>query len=170
VAACRHRQGIVLPRGIARASKTIRHWSGQRFHRRRAFTLIELVTVLVVLALLATVAMPVYLDYRADARLASEKAVMGAVKTAIYNQRSYGLPRGTEAWPARLDSAAAGTTASPSNPFFGNVLSMPLTDSWTKGRTEFDYVGPSGTTYRYQPSTGLFGPGAAGPPPVSPVM
>jgi len=52
---------------------------------RQGFTLIELVTVLVIIAALSAVSLPVYLDYRDDARASAEKGVVGAVRTAIHS-------------------------------------------------------------------------------------
>jgi prepilin-type N-terminal cleavage/methylation domain-containing protein len=49
-----------------------------------AFTLIEIVTVVVIMALLSAFAMPVYLDYRAEARRAAEQAVVASLRSAIH--------------------------------------------------------------------------------------
>jgi prepilin-type N-terminal cleavage/methylation domain-containing protein len=142
-----------------------------RGERRRAFTLIELVTVVVLLGILSSVAMPVYLDYRTDAKRAAEASVIGSVKTAIHNASLQTALTGTVSWPTALDSAAANSTASPSNPFFSNILSTPITSDWRKGSTTNRYIGPLGTTYYYVPASGSFSTTPSGPPPpVSPVM
>ncbi len=49
----------------------------------RAFTLIELVAVMVVLALKAGVALPVYFDWQVEARESAIKGPLGGVRTGI---------------------------------------------------------------------------------------
>jgi len=56
-------------------------------HRRRGFTLIELIAVIVVLAILAAVALPKYFDYSSDAKDSADGGAIGAIKTAL--QMSY---------------------------------------------------------------------------------
>ncbi len=141
---------------------------GQR--RRHAFTLIELVTVIVVLGVLSVVATPMYMDYRTNARKAAEDAVVAGVRTAIRSAGIRTALTGAVTWPATLDSAAANSTASAANPFFSQVLSSPITGGWRKSTTVFRYVSESGTTYTYNPADGSFKAGVAAPPPASPVF
>ncbi len=123
---------------------------------RQGFTLIELVTVLVIIAALSAVSLPVYLDYRDDARASAEKGVVGAVRTAIHSTRSNGLLSGNASWPPALDAAAANREASSNNPFFTAVLATPVTDAWRKTGTSMRYVGPTGNEYEYLPDSGRF--------------
>ncbi len=51
--------------------------------RQAGFTLIELMAVVLVLAVLAGVALPRFLDYRVESRRASMLAVMGAVQEGL---------------------------------------------------------------------------------------
>ena len=53
--------------------------------RQRAFTLVELVIVIVVLGILATVALPKFFDMSADAKQAACKGSLGTVRSAIAN-------------------------------------------------------------------------------------
>jgi len=51
--------------------------------RSKGFTLIELVVVIVVLGILATVAVPRFMNYRDDARAATMQGVLAALKASV---------------------------------------------------------------------------------------
>ena len=76
----------------------------------RAFTLVELVAVIVILAVLAGIAVPQYIDYRERARAAACKAILSHVREAIHNYRLRKI--------ANLETS--GTT-----PFSGNNYTGP---------------------------------------------
>ncbi len=124
--------------------------------RRNAFTLVEVVTVVIILALLGAVAMPVYLDYRHDAKLASEEAVVGRIKLAIQSVGMRNAIDNVPRFPASLDDASPNSLASGSNPFFKNVLNSPVTDGWQKGGTANKYLSPLEHAYAYDSVSGTF--------------
>ena len=72
---------------------------------RRAFTLIELIATLVVLAILVGVVMPTYVEYRDEARLSAAKSARAAMVTAIKGAKleSAMLSGGEGDWPADLE-------------------------------------------------------------------
>jgi MSHA pilin protein MshA len=119
--------------------------------RRKGFTLIELVMVIVILAILAAVAIPKYFDLQADARASAEKGVVGGVRAGIYTYYAQNKAFPTELDPAAV--AACGTT----NACFTNVLAQGGVKSsdWTKTSSN-TYAGPTGATYTYTSATGEF--------------
>lgn len=51
--------------------------------KSRAFTLIELVMVVLLLGILAAIAIPNFTDFRTDARNATSKGALGAIRSAV---------------------------------------------------------------------------------------
>src|SRR5579862_6352154 len=89
-------------------------------NRSRAFTLIELIVIIVVLAILSGVAIPKYIDYTANAKASSAKATIGAVRSAIANFYSSSAITGAAAFPTLVQLGTLGTVmqeALPANPY-----------------------------------------------------
>ena len=112
------------------------------FMSRKGFTLIELIMVIVLLGLLAVVAIPKYYDLQADAKLASDKGVVGGVRAGIYTYFAK-----NKVYPTSLDVAAAVSGAcNLAKPCFDNVLDQGgIQQDWTKASST-TYTGNSGAT------------------------
>ena len=70
----------------------------------KGFTLLELMTVVAVIGILLTIALPTYADYSARAKVTEGISLAGAAKTAVSEYRL-----STSQWPS--DNAAAGLPA-----------------------------------------------------------
>lgn len=90
---------------------------------RRAFTLIELIAVIVVLAILAGVALPRYFDYGAQARVSSVKGTLGGVRAGIANFYANTAFAGEPTYPTLAELTTLGTVMQesiPENPYNGS--------------------------------------------------
>ncbi len=124
----------------------------------KAFTLVELIMVIVIIGLLAAVVTPQFVSMKDEAQNAAEEASVAAVRTGIKLIRMSNLAKGLDEYPAKLDDASKGD-ASDSNPLFTNVVEGGLTDgNWEKsGNNAYTYK-PTGVKYKYDKKTGEFKP------------
>ncbi len=88
---------------------------------RRAFTLIELIAVVVILAILAGVALPRYFDYAAQAKESATKGTLGGVRAGAANfMANEVITNGVSLYPTLVQLETLGTVmqeAIPDNPY-----------------------------------------------------
>ncbi len=126
--------------------------------RSHAFTVIELIFVIVVLGILASVALPKFSGVREQADIAKGKGDVATIRAAIVNERQTRLIRGDASWitAANLDSGG----------IFGGVLTTPMSESTTSGHWDNPggngdgvynyYVGSTATQFDYNTTSGTF--------------
>lgn len=88
--------------------------------RRSAFTLIELIAVIVVLAVLAGVALPKYFDHSAKAKESATLGALGGVRSAIANFYANAAIAGSAGYPTLVELETIGTVMQevmPENPY-----------------------------------------------------
>lgn len=88
--------------------------------RRSAFTLVELVAVMVVLAVLAGVAMPKYFNYADKAKTSALQGSLGGLRTAMANFYANASTTGAPVYPVMADWNTPGGVmqeALPPNPY-----------------------------------------------------
>lgn len=120
--------------------------------RSKAFTLIELIAVIVVLALLSIVAIPKYLDYSANARASSARAVLGNVRSAIANFYANSAVTGTATYPTLVQLQTIGTVMQepiPANPYNNSATITAAT--WSASQTVSGSAG-----WNYDAAAGRF--------------
>ncbi len=92
----------------------------------KGFTIIELVIVIVVLGILASVALPKFFNMSADAKEAACKGALGGVRSAVSNFYAYkATPTGggTASWPTLTELTTSGSVMEgtlPANPYSTN--------------------------------------------------
>jgi prepilin-type N-terminal cleavage/methylation domain-containing protein len=124
--------------------------------RRHAFTIVELVMVIVIIGLLAAVVIPKFGDIRTEAQNAAESGTVAAVRTGIKLVHMTNLAKGSDTYPSTLDSASV-AVGSEANPLFTNVIEDGVSDgNWEKKTaTTYEYK-PTGSVYAYDNSNGTF--------------
>lgn len=87
---------------------------------RSGFTLIELIVVIVVLGVLAGVALPVYFDHAASAKVSACKGSLGGIRSGVANYYANEAIGGTAIFPTTAQLTAVGTVMQdnlPANPY-----------------------------------------------------
>lgn len=106
----------------------IKKMGNQKYLRSAAgFTLIELVIVMVVLAVMAGLAIPKFMDLREDAKYSAVQGALGGVRSAVANFHAKNIatnPDDTTPYPADGTELSGGTVINgtfPDNPFYTGV-------------------------------------------------
>jgi len=77
-------------------------------NKKNAFTMIELVFVIVVLGILAAVAIPKFAATRTDAEIAKARTDISSIRSAIVTERQSRIITGDSSWIPRLSTGVAG--------------------------------------------------------------
>lgn len=123
---------------------------------KKGFTLIELVFVIVILGILATVAIPKLVVTRDDAEIARAKAQIAAIRSAIQTSRNAQILAGKASYPDSLEKKDA---TSNTKCFFSEILTTPLceNDGWSKSGEKYKVkAGNEEVEFTYNKATGAF--------------
>lgn len=136
--------------------------------KKSAFTLIELIFVIVVLGILASVALPKMGSSMEQAYIAQAQGDVGAIRSTIASVRQRQLVRGINNYITTL-STAGGAVADGTNIFDGNgtltLLTYPIVaqaqGGWTKTANlqytfSIDGTPANTATFTYNPANGIF--------------
>ncbi len=122
--------------------------------KRSAFTMIELVFVVVVLGILAAVAIPKFSATRDDALIAKGRADVAAIRSGIVSERQTRLVKG--------DSSFITTSDLSGSKLFDGVMLYGITASsgnngWSGSGGSYTYkVNGVSNSFTYTPATGKF--------------
>ena len=123
--------------------------------KKRAFTLIEIIFVIVILGVLSAIAIPKLFYTRSDTIVANAKTQIAAIKSGISLKYNDSVLKGTPKYPDTLES--------PGSNLFQNVVSVPVKDSGTKngwhktGATTYTFKLDGQTAnFTYKNTTGEF--------------
>lgn len=137
--------------------------------KRTAFTMIELVFVIVILGILAAVAIPRLSATRDDAQITKGRSDVAAIRSAIVSERQTRLLQGDSAYINHLDGLA-GATSNDGDLLFNNngtatrvLLQYGIASGTTNGhwrKTAADiyqfHVLNADTQFTYTQATGAF--------------
>ena len=123
----------------------------------RAFTLIELIAVIVILAVLVGVAIPRFSEYAAKNKETAAKGALEGVRTAITNFHQIKEKEGAARYPTLNELATIGVVLIdplPKNPY--NQSNEVAEMGWTeeRGTKQGMVVGDAG--WNYDPVKGIF--------------
>jgi len=127
--------------------------------KKNAFTMVELIFVIVILGILAAVAVPKFMVTRDDAQIAKIRTDISSIRSAIQNQYTQNLMRGNNEYPSPLDNAGDGENEK----LFSNILTYPIYSKdanghWMK-RADGNYsvkVMDQQVVFEYNTSNGSF--------------
>ncbi|ARU49221.1 type II secretion system protein [Sulfurospirillum diekertiae] len=134
---------------------------------KKAFTMIELIFVMVILGILTAIAIPRFAGVREDAVISKGKAEVATIRAGIALLKSQRLLEGNTTLPPNLDAATADTPGAPlfNGGTYGNVLSSPLyaketgkDNGWTKtdDTTYKYYISGTPIPFTYSTTAGTF--------------
>jgi len=122
--------------------------------KRNAFTMIELVFVIVILGILASIAVPKLAATRDDAVIAKGRSDVAAIRSGIISERQKRLIKGDATW---ITAANLSNAQLFDGVMMYGVASGTTDGHWSGGGTTYTYkVQGTSNTFTYNPADGTF--------------
>ena len=129
---------------------------------KNAFTMIELIFVIVVLGILASMAIPRFAATRTDAEISKARADIASIRSAIVTERQSRLIQGQSGWISKLsvdtETLFTGVDANQTLLMYG-ITAKDASGHWqgqTGGLIHTIKIGTSSNTFTYTPTDGKF--------------
>ena len=125
--------------------------------KKNAFTMIELVFVIVILGILAAVAIPKFAATRTDAQISKGRADVASIRSAIVTERQSRLIKGESAWISSLSNSKLFDGNGTSELLMYGIVSDPTDGHWSGTDPNYIFkVGGSDCGFTYDSATGNF--------------
>ena len=135
---------------------------------KNAFTLLELIFVIVILGILASVAIPKFAASRTDAQVSKGRADISSIRSAIITERQTRLIKGDPNYINSLSHSTTtlfdgnGTATTDSKLLMYGITSKDADGHWSTNSSAFPFVsyiykvGGKSCNFIYTPSAGTF--------------
>jgi general secretion pathway protein G len=136
--------------------------------KKNAFTMVELVFVIVVLGILAAIAVPKFAATRTDAQISKGRADISSIRSAIMTERQSRLIKGDSSWINSLSHETSklfdgnGTASTDVKLLMYGITSGTTNGHWSTSDNASPYihytykVGDKDCDFTYDDSTGKF--------------
>ena len=122
---------------------------------KNAFTMIEMIFVIVVLGILASIAIPKLAATRTDAEITKGRADIASIRSAIVSERQSRLIKGDSGWVGTLDDGTGNYFIGPDNNHTLLMYGIAPGGKWSRNNGT-TYTFTLGATVTFNYAAGVF--------------